>query len=150
MVAVEHLKRTGRNLRISVDVPIWLFQVRSDQEEETLLSVPSTTTYSEQNGQSQPTMLDVFATNHRERLDRPLRIAIDTPIGEFQVQSAQGGKNPALRSLYYRLLRLLSLPTKPLFVFDGRHKTTDAECWGWISIGKSWLWKIPDPEQFQA
>ena len=30
-----------------------------------------------------------------------------------------GGTNPALRTLYYRLIRLLALPILPLFVFDG-------------------------------
>lgn len=33
-----------------------------------------------------------------------------------------GGTNPALRTLYYRLLRLLSISVQPLFVFDGPHK----------------------------
>jgi Holliday junction resolvase YEN1 len=33
-----------------------------------------------------------------------------------------GGTNPALRTLYYRLIRLLSLSIQPLFVFDGPHK----------------------------
>ena len=33
-----------------------------------------------------------------------------------------GGKNPELRTLYYRLLRLLSLFIQPLFVFDGPDK----------------------------
>ena len=33
-----------------------------------------------------------------------------------------GGKNPELRTLYYRLLRLLSLSIQPLFVFDGPNK----------------------------
>lgn len=33
-----------------------------------------------------------------------------------------GGSNPAIRTLYYRLLRLLSVSVQPLFVFDGPHK----------------------------
>ncbi|KAI9696025.1 MAG: hypothetical protein M1836_005856 [Candelina mexicana] len=33
-----------------------------------------------------------------------------------------GGKNPTLRTLYYRLLRLLSFSIQPLFVFDGPNK----------------------------
>lgn len=33
-----------------------------------------------------------------------------------------GGSNPALRTLYYRLLRLLSMAIQPLFVFDGPDK----------------------------
>ena len=43
-------------------------------------------------------------------------------IWGFQIQSAKGGKNPALRTLYYRLLRLLTLVIQPLFVFDGPNK----------------------------
>ncbi|KAK8188154.1 PIN domain-like protein, partial [Phyllosticta capitalensis] len=53
---------------------------------------------------------------------RPLRIAIDTAIWLVQIQSAKGGTNPALRTFYYRLLRLLSLSIDPLFVFDGPKK----------------------------
>jgi Holliday junction resolvase YEN1 len=33
-----------------------------------------------------------------------------------------GGTNPALRTFYHRLVRLLSLSIQPLFVFDGPHK----------------------------
>ncbi|KAL8724583.1 MAG: hypothetical protein Q9166_007859 [cf. Caloplaca sp. 2 TL-2023] len=53
-----------------------------------------------------------------------MRIAIDASIWHFQTQSGKGGNNPALRTLYYRLLRLLSLSIKPLFVFDGPNKPT--------------------------
>jgi Holliday junction resolvase YEN1 len=35
-----------------------------------------------------------------------------------------GGSNPAIRTLYYRLLRLLSASVQPLFVFDGPRKPT--------------------------
>lgn len=51
-----------------------------------------------------------------------MRIAIDISIWQFQIQSGRGGSNPALRTLYYRLLRLLALNIQPLFVFDGPHK----------------------------
>lgn len=51
-----------------------------------------------------------------------MRIAIDASIWHFQSQSGQGGSNPALRTLYYRLIRLLSLSIRPLFVFDGANK----------------------------
>ncbi|KAI4168385.1 MAG: hypothetical protein LQ343_006470 [Gyalolechia ehrenbergii] len=51
-----------------------------------------------------------------------MRIAIDASIWQFQTQAGQGGSNPALRTLYYRLVRLLSLSIKPLFVFDGSNK----------------------------
>lgn len=53
---------------------------------------------------------------------RPFRVAIDVSIWLFQVQSGQGGANPALRTLYFRLVRLVSLPVEPLFVFDGPDK----------------------------
>ena len=59
---------------------------------------------------------------HFERYGRPVRIAIDVSIWSFQIQSGKGGSNPALRTLYYRLLRLLSLSIQPLFVFDGANK----------------------------
>ena len=59
---------------------------------------------------------------HLESTGRPLRLAIDISIWQFQIQSGQGGKNPALRTLYYRLLRLLALCIHPLFVFDGPNR----------------------------
>lgn len=60
--------------------------------------------------------------DHLEKTNCPLRIAVDISIWQFQIQSGQGGKNPALRTLYYRLLRLLALSIQPLFVFDGPDK----------------------------
>lgn len=54
-----------------------------------------------------------------EEKQRPLRVAIDISIWKFQALLAQGGSNPALRLLYYRLLRLLSLSIQAVFVFDG-------------------------------
>lgn len=59
---------------------------------------------------------------HLERTARPIRIAVDISIWLFQVQASRGGKNPELRTLYFRLLKLLALPVHPLFVYDGRHK----------------------------
>ncbi|KAI8660822.1 hypothetical protein NCS57_01060500 [Fusarium keratoplasticum] len=53
---------------------------------------------------------------------RPFRIAIDIAIWQFQSQVAQGGTNPAIRTLFYRLVRLLAAPIKPVFVFDGPYK----------------------------
>ncbi|KAJ4326689.1 hypothetical protein N0V84_002915 [Fusarium piperis] len=53
---------------------------------------------------------------------RPFRIAIDIAIWQFQNQVAQGGTNPAIRTLFYRLVRLLAAPIKPVFVFDGPYK----------------------------
>jgi holliday junction resolvase YEN1 len=71
-----------------------------------------------------------------EETGRPLRIAVDTSIWLFQIQSGKGmslaammdhvddigGSNPALRTFYYRLLRLMSLCIHPVFVFDGPNK----------------------------
>ncbi|KAL9009727.1 MAG: hypothetical protein Q9173_005275 [Seirophora scorigena] len=51
-----------------------------------------------------------------------MRVAIDASIWQFQTQAGQGGSNPALRTLYYRLIRLLSLSIRPLFIFDGPNK----------------------------
>lgn len=66
--------------------------------------------------------LSKLAVDKLEKDDRPLRIAIDISIWLFQNQAAKGGTNPALRTLYYRLLRLLSLSIQPIFVFDGPNK----------------------------
>ena len=74
-------------------------------------------------GPGERTALAQIAVQHLERTGRPLRIAIDISIWQFQIQSGQGGKNPALRTLYYRLLRLLALSIQPVFVFDGPHKS---------------------------
>lgn len=63
-----------------------------------------------------------LAVEHYEKYNRPLRLAIDVSIWHFQIQSGKGGSNPALRTLYYRLLRLLVLGVQPLFVFDGANK----------------------------
>ena len=57
-----------------------------------------------------------------EKKGRPFRVAVDISIWQFQVQSGKGGSNSALRTLYYRLLILLSLSIQPLFVFDGPNK----------------------------
>lgn len=51
-----------------------------------------------------------------------MRIAVDISIWLFQVQAGRGGRNPELRTLFYRLLKLLALPVHPLFVYDGRQK----------------------------
>ena len=47
---------------------------------------------------------------------------MDISIWQFQIQSGRGGSNPALRTLYYRLLRLHTLGIEALFVFDGPDK----------------------------
>ncbi|KAJ5155910.1 hypothetical protein N7492_008713 [Penicillium capsulatum] len=66
--------------------------------------------------------LSKLAIGHLERTARPIRVAVDISIWLFQVQAGRGGKNPELRTLFFRLLKLLALPIHPLFVYDGRHK----------------------------
>ncbi|KAK4552006.1 hypothetical protein LTR86_010683 [Recurvomyces mirabilis] len=63
-----------------------------------------------------------LAADHFSTTDQPFRLAIDIQIWLFQIQCGKGGSNPALRTFYYRLLRLLSLNIWPLFVFDGPNK----------------------------
>lgn len=63
-----------------------------------------------------------MAITHLERTARPIRVAVDISIWLFQVQAGRGGRNPELRTLFYRLLKLLALPVHPLFVYDGRQK----------------------------
>ncbi|OTA65297.1 PIN domain-like protein [Hypoxylon sp. EC38] len=66
--------------------------------------------------------LTKLAVEKLEETGRPLRLAIDISIWQFQVQAARGGSNPAIRTLFYRLLRLLGLSIQPIFVFDGPNK----------------------------
>jgi Holliday junction resolvase YEN1 len=66
--------------------------------------------------------LSKLALDTFEKTGRPLRIAIDTSIWLFQIQASKGGTNPALRTFYYRLLRLIALDIHPVFVFDGPNK----------------------------
>ncbi|CAG8184392.1 unnamed protein product [Penicillium salamii] len=63
-----------------------------------------------------------LAVTHLERTARPIRIAVDISIWLFQAQAGRGGRNPELRTLFFRLLNLLALPVHPLFVYDGPHK----------------------------
>src|SRR5271155_768413 len=73
-------------------------------------------------GKGERIALSKLAVEHLERTRRPLRIAIDAAIWQFQNQAGQGGKNPALRTLFFRLLKLLALPIYPVFVYDGKNK----------------------------
>ncbi|KAI5802850.1 hypothetical protein FPQ18DRAFT_398760 [Pyronema domesticum] len=63
-----------------------------------------------------------YAAEHHARTGRRLRIAVDASIWAFQVQAGKGGNNPALRTVYYRLLRLISHNITPIFIFDGPHR----------------------------
>ncbi|OQO06667.1 hypothetical protein B0A48_08454 [Cryoendolithus antarcticus] len=73
-------------------------------------------------GPGSRTSLAALSLAHYRTHHRPLRLAIDISIWLFQILAASGGSNPALRTFYYRLLRLLSLNIHPLFVFDGPNK----------------------------
>ena len=73
-------------------------------------------------GSGERIALSKLAVTHFEKHGRPLRIAVDASIWHYQTQSGKGGSNPELRTLYYRLLRLLSFCIQPLFVFDGSNK----------------------------
>ncbi|KAK3392252.1 hypothetical protein B0T20DRAFT_382874 [Sordaria brevicollis] len=66
--------------------------------------------------------LTALATSHLASTGRPLRLAIDISIWQFQILAARGGTNPAVRTLFYRLVRLLGHAIQPLFVFDGPNK----------------------------
>ncbi|RKF54073.1 putative flap structure-specific endonuclease protein [Golovinomyces cichoracearum] len=66
--------------------------------------------------------LSKLAIDNYEQKGRPFRIAIDVAIWQFQTQAGRGGSDPATRTFYYRLLRLLALSIQPLFVFDGPNK----------------------------
>lgn len=63
-----------------------------------------------------------MAVDKLEKTGQPFRVAIDVSIWQFQTQAGQGGSNPAIRTFYYRLLRLLSISVQPIFIFDGHHK----------------------------
>ncbi|CZR57963.1 related to DNA repair endonuclease rad2 [Phialocephala subalpina] len=73
-------------------------------------------------GPGERVSLNKLAIETLEKKGRPLRVAIDVSIWQFQTLAGQGGSNPAIRTFYYRLLRLLSFSVQPLFIFDGPHK----------------------------
>ncbi|KAF2744073.1 hypothetical protein M011DRAFT_196456 [Sporormia fimetaria CBS 119925] len=73
-------------------------------------------------GPGQRKALSKLAVDKFEETGRPLRLAIDVSIWLFQIQAGKGGTNPAPRTFYYRLLRLVALCINPVFVFDGPNK----------------------------
>lgn len=73
-------------------------------------------------GSGERISLAKLAITHLENTARPIRVAVDISIWLFQIQASRGGKNPELRTLFFRLLKLLALPVHPLFVYDGQHK----------------------------
>ncbi|RDA90552.1 hypothetical protein CP533_5685 [Ophiocordyceps camponoti-saundersi (nom. inval.)] len=91
-------------------------------------------------GPGQRVSLSKLAADSFEASNRPFRVAIDVAIWQFQAQAARGlflcsllpasykltpssgGFNPEIRTLFYRLVRLLGTPIQPIFVFDGPQK----------------------------
>lgn len=73
-------------------------------------------------GPGERTALSKIAIQHLEDTGRPFRLAIDIAIWQYQIKVTPGGQNPAIRTLYYRLLKLLSLSIQPIFVFDGPYR----------------------------
>ncbi|KFY26919.1 hypothetical protein V493_03781 [Pseudogymnoascus sp. VKM F-4281 (FW-2241)] len=70
-------------------------------------------------GPGQRVSLTKLAVEKFEQTGRPFRIAVDISIWNFEVQGGKGGPNPALRTLFYRLVRLAGTSVQAIFVFDG-------------------------------
>ncbi|KIP12163.1 hypothetical protein PHLGIDRAFT_21224 [Phlebiopsis gigantea 11061_1 CR5-6] len=60
--------------------------------------------------------VDGFTENARTRA---FRVGIDASIWFVHATYGQEGENPELRTIFFRLTRLLKLPFLPVFVFDG-------------------------------
>lgn len=73
-------------------------------------------------GKGERVSLAKLADEKLKTTNRPLRIAVDISIWLFQIQASEGGANPEIRTLYFRLVRLLLYGIRPLFVFDGPDK----------------------------
>ncbi|KAG5440128.1 hypothetical protein PCANB_001697 [Pneumocystis canis] len=66
-----------------------------------------------------------LASNHYMydcRIPKGFRVGIDTSIWLYQIRAGQGGQNPELRTLYFRLCRLRYLGILPIFVLDGPNR----------------------------
>ena len=63
--------------------------------------------------------VDAFAQTDTERTWRGCRVGIDASIWFVHSTYGKEGENPELRTIFFRLTRLLKLPFLPLFVFDG-------------------------------
>ena len=61
--------------------------------------------------------MDGYEANTSKR--RAFRIGVDASIWFRHAKSSKEGENPELRTIFFRLTRLLKLPFLPLFVFDG-------------------------------
>ncbi|CAO3643588.1 unnamed protein product [Cunninghamella blakesleeana] len=66
--------------------------------------------------------LEELALGHIDCFNCNLRVAIDISIWNFQAQSSQGGRNAALRTIFYRCCKLYNLGIKAIFVFDGNQR----------------------------
>ncbi|KAG8994343.1 hypothetical protein FRB93_001599 [Tulasnella sp. JGI-2019a] len=63
------------------------------------------------------TVVDGFEKNEGGR--RGYRVGIDASIWFFHSQWGREGENPELRTMFFRMARLLEVPFLPVFVFDG-------------------------------
>ena len=95
-LSADHYISTGRRLRLAVDASIWAFQVQAGKGISPLFrpSLPSFLRLEAEGGKNEQEITDIRT----------------------------GGNNPALRTLYYRLIRLLHLNITPLFIFDGPNR----------------------------
>ena len=64
--------------------------------------------------------MDGFEDNASGR--RALRLGIDASLWYHHAHFSQGGSNPEIRLLFFRLLNMMEHPILPLFVFDGRER----------------------------
>lgn len=63
--------------------------------------------------------VDGFNDNASERNFRAFRVGVDASIWFVHSTYGKEGENPELRTIFFRLIRLLKLPILPLLVFDG-------------------------------
>ncbi|KAJ9107176.1 hypothetical protein QFC19_002836 [Naganishia cerealis] len=69
------------------------------------------------------TQLSLDALKENKDGSRALRIGIDASLWVFHAKSVpHSGLNPFIRTLFFKILKLLQYPVLLLFVFDGPHK----------------------------
>ncbi|KAJ9119326.1 hypothetical protein QFC24_005797 [Naganishia onofrii] len=69
------------------------------------------------------TQLSLNALKENKDGSRALRIGIDASLWVFHAKSVpQSGLNPFIRTLFFKILKLLQYPVLLLFVFDGPYK----------------------------
>lgn len=64
-------------------------------------------------------LTEVAADGFTHHDARACRIGVDASIWFVHATYGKEGENPELRTIFFRLTRLLKLPFLPLFVFDG-------------------------------